>query len=76
MRMLEDTRGPFLISTDPGRLDATAIHAFLSRSYWAEAIPLEVVVRGLAGSLDQAAFAYLCDVYVLDTHRVGGWGAG
>jgi GNAT superfamily N-acetyltransferase len=39
------------ISTDPARLDADAIHAYLSRSYWAEGIPLAVVERSLAGSL-------------------------
>lgn len=39
------------ISTDPARLDAVAIHAYLSRSYWAEGIPLELVERSLAGSL-------------------------
>jgi len=39
------------ISTDPARLDAAAIHAYLSRSYWAEGIPLAVVERSLEGSL-------------------------
>lgn len=39
------------ISTDPARLDVAAIHAYLSRSYWAEGIPLEMVERSLAGSL-------------------------
>jgi ribosomal protein S18 acetylase RimI-like enzyme len=48
---LEVTRGSFLISTDPNRLDASAIHSYLSRCYWAEAIPLEIVERSLAGSL-------------------------
>ncbi len=39
------------ISTEPTRLDAVAIHAYLSRSYWAAGIPLEVVRRSLEGSL-------------------------
>jgi GNAT superfamily N-acetyltransferase len=39
------------ISTDPRRLDAAAIHAYLGRSYWAAGIPLEVVERSLSGSL-------------------------
>ena len=39
------------ISTDPARLDAAAIHAYLSRSYWAAGIPLAVVERSLEGSL-------------------------
>lgn len=41
----------FMISDDPARLDPVAIHDYLSRSYWAEAIPLETVRRSLAGSL-------------------------
>jgi len=39
------------ISTDTARLDAVAIHAYLSRSYWAAGIPLETVRRSLEGSL-------------------------
>jgi GNAT superfamily N-acetyltransferase len=39
------------ISTEPARLDPVAIHAYLSRSYWAAGIPLELVERSLAGSL-------------------------
>jgi GNAT superfamily N-acetyltransferase len=44
-------RDPYLISTDPARLDVEAIHRYLASSYWAENIPLEVVRRSLAGSL-------------------------
>jgi GNAT superfamily N-acetyltransferase len=44
-------RGRYLISTAPERLDAQAIHAYLSASYWAEQIPFEVVERALRGSL-------------------------
>jgi GNAT superfamily N-acetyltransferase len=44
-------RGAYVISTAPERLDAQAIHAYLSGSYWAECIPLEVVERALRGSL-------------------------
>jgi GNAT superfamily N-acetyltransferase len=47
----EVTRGAFLISTDPTRLDHAAIHAYLTGSYWAEGIPGELVTRSLAGSL-------------------------
>jgi GNAT superfamily N-acetyltransferase len=81
------TQGRFVISTDPGRLDRAAIHAFLASSYWAGGIPREVVDRSIAGSLnfglydgprqvgfarivtDRATFAYVCDVYVLPSHR-------
>ena len=48
---LELTRGEYLISTDPARLDPVAIHQYLRRSYWAEGIPLDVVERSLEGSL-------------------------
>lgn len=39
------------MSCDPARQDLDAIHAYLSRSYWAEGIPRELVARSLAGSL-------------------------
>jgi GNAT superfamily N-acetyltransferase len=44
-------RDPYLVSDDPARLDLDAIHGYLSRSYWAEAIPKELVARSLASSL-------------------------
>ncbi len=49
--IVEHRRGPFLVSTDPARLDAPAIHAYLRISYWAEEIPLDVVRRSLEHSL-------------------------
>ena len=39
------------ISTDPGRLDLDAIHAYLSRSYWSPGVPRAVVARAIAHSL-------------------------
>lgn len=47
----EDRRGEFLLSTDPGLMDAREVHAFLTQSYWAPEIPLEVVRRSIEGSL-------------------------
>jgi GNAT superfamily N-acetyltransferase len=44
-------RDGYLVSTDPARLDATAIHRYLRTSYWAEGIPIDTVRRALAGSL-------------------------
>ncbi len=41
----------YLISDDSARLDVDAVHAFLSRSYWAAGIPRDVVARSLAHSL-------------------------
>ena len=51
MLTTERQRGDYTISTDPARLDVTAIHAFLSRSYWAAGVPRSVVERALAHSL-------------------------
>jgi len=41
----------FVISTDPARLDVVAIHAYLTRSYWAAGIPKDVVAKSIEGSL-------------------------
>ena len=47
----ERHREGFTVSTDPGRLDVHAIHAFLVTSYWAEGIPREILERALRNSL-------------------------
>lgn len=49
--MAEWHHGEFTVSDGQARLDVAAIHAFLSRSYWAENIPLAVVQRSIARSL-------------------------
>jgi len=41
----------FEVSTDPARIDAGAVHRFLTTSYWAAGIPIEVVERALRHSL-------------------------
>jgi GNAT superfamily N-acetyltransferase len=46
-----ESRGDYEISTEPGRLDRRAIHAFLSTSYWATGIPLPTVEKSLERSL-------------------------
>jgi len=51
MPIQEHQRGEFLISTDKSRVDIDAVHAFLSRSFWPQGIPREVVARSIAGSL-------------------------
>jgi ribosomal protein S18 acetylase RimI-like enzyme len=48
---VEARRGSLSISTDPGRLDIDAVHAYLTRSYWATGIPRHLVERSLQGSL-------------------------
>ena len=50
--MLEEhTRPPYVVSTDPARLDPQAVHRYLATSYWADGIPLDTVERSLSGSL-------------------------
>src|SRR5436305_13963142 len=44
-------RGNYLISTDKSRLDLSVIHNFLTTSYWAAGIPLEIVRRSIEHSL-------------------------
>ena len=86
------TQGPYAITTDRERMDVEAIHAVLSRSYWARGIPLAVVERSIRHSLcfgvfqgaaqlgfarvitDYATFAYLGDVFILDSHQGRGLG--
>lgn len=56
--------GDYLISDEPERLDPSAIHAYLTTSYWAEGISLEVVTRALQSSLSLG-------VYTPDGAQVG-----
>lgn len=51
MTHFERTRDPYTVTTDPDRRDDDAVHAYLSRSYWAREIPRETVVKGNANSL-------------------------
>jgi GNAT superfamily N-acetyltransferase len=44
-------QGEYLISTDRRRLDLAVIHGFLTTSYWAAGIPLEIVERSIEQSL-------------------------
>ena len=86
------TDGQYWITTDAQKLDLNAIHAYLSRSFWAEGIPKATMAKAIANSLcfglfdgaeqvgfarvvtDRATYGYLCDVYVLETHRGRGLG--
>jgi len=53
---MELRHGAYLISDDPARIDAAAIHEFLSRSYWSPGIPIETVRRALENSLSIGAY--------------------
>jgi GNAT superfamily N-acetyltransferase len=81
-----------VVDTDKDRLDLPVIHQFLTNSYWARGIPIDVVERSIRNSLcfglydgdeqvgfarvvtDYATFAYLADVFVLESHRGRGLG--
>jgi len=52
MTPLEIQRGAHTISTDPAKLDLDAMHAFLSRAYWSEGIPREILSRAVQHSLN------------------------
>ena len=87
MAYLKRKKGKYSISANRKRLDLDAIHGFLSRSFWAEAIPKKLVAKSIRNSLcfglfhgrdqvgfarvvtDRATYAYLCDVYILESHR-------
>ena len=45
------TKDDFSITTDKALVDVDYVHQFLSQSYWAENIPMEVVQRSIEGSL-------------------------
>ncbi|MDF2438038.1 MAG: GCN5-related N-acetyltransferase [Bacteroidota bacterium] len=45
------TRDQYTISTDHSLLDIDFIHSYLSRSYWAEDIPKEIVKKSIENSL-------------------------
>src|SRR5437868_5174741 len=54
--MPDERRADFLLSTDPALLDPADVHAFLTRSYWAEGIPLDIVRRSLENSICFAVY--------------------
>src|SRR5436190_20761112 len=49
--IIQIERNGYTISNDKSRLDVTAIHAYLARSYWSPGIPKPVVERAIAGAL-------------------------
>ncbi len=53
----DSTHDGYLISDDPARLDLDAIHAYLSRSYWAANRSREVIERSVAHSLCIGTYA-------------------
>lgn len=44
-------KSDYIFSTDKAKLDLKIIHDFLSNSYWAKDIPIEIVKRSIENSL-------------------------
>lgn len=77
----------YSISTDSSRFDLDLIHDFLTKCYWAEGIPRDVVQRSIENALcfgvfeddrqvgfarvisDYTTYAYVGDVFILESHR-------
>ena len=53
---MQAQRGEFLITCEPDAVDLSAVHAFLTRSYWSEGISRELVARAIAGSIPFSLF--------------------
>ena len=51
-------RDEYLISTDKERLDIATIHGFLTTSYWATGVPIEIVKRSIEHSLNFGLFQH------------------
>jgi GNAT superfamily N-acetyltransferase len=68
---MEWRKGDYVISTDPGRIDVETVHAFLTGSYWAAGIPIDIVRRSIDHALcfgvykdgQQAGFARVITDY-------------
>lgn len=70
MLIEEHTKEKYLISTDKSKLNISVIHDFLSSSYWAENIPIEIVKKSIENSL--CFGVYINDKEVsLDGKQVG-----
>ena len=68
---MEWRNGEYVISTDPQKIDVETVHRFLTQSYWAAGIPIDVVRRSMENSLcfglyegsEQAGFARVITDY-------------
>ena len=64
---MEWTKEDFSISTDKSKIEVSYVHQFLTSSYWAENIPVEVVQRCINGSL---CFGVYCNEKQIGLARV------
>jgi len=56
-------KGDFAVYTDPAKLNVAAIHGYLSRAYWSEGIPRDIVEKAIANSL--------CFGLIRDSDQIG-----
>ncbi|MEI6245545.1 MAG: GNAT family N-acetyltransferase [Acidobacteriota bacterium] len=47
---MDVAKPPYLVTTDPSRIDFDVVHGFLSHSYWAENIPRETMAKAIEHS--------------------------
>lgn len=83
----------YRISTDVKKMDISVVHHFISKSYWAKGISINILKTAMENSLcfavldtedkligfarmitDKATFAYLADVFILESYRGLGLG--
>jgi len=50
-KIIETRQDDYLVSTDPARIDTTAVHAFLTTMYWCHGISKSLTEKALANSL-------------------------
>ena len=61
---MEITENGFIFSDDKNKIDAAAVHHYLStQSYWAREIPLEIVLKSITNSI--------CFGIYKDTRQIG-----
>lgn len=49
-------RGPYLVSTDTSRIDVGLVHSWLTKSYWARGISLEIVQRSIRSAISLGVY--------------------
>lgn len=50
-QIIEVVQENFMISTDKSKLDLSIIYGFLTKSYWATNVPMEIVKKSIENSL-------------------------
>ena len=65
--LVEERRGEYWLTTDVARMDVDAIHGYLTRVYWSEGIPRDVVERSMKNSL---CFGLFCGAEQVGFARV------